>query len=123
MPPLDVTDVVQDADFVTLGLVCKRNAQTVGTDGVGVNTPQSFPFAGVVTNDRGNILNRQAEGERIEGSITVHSKFALRAGSSGYSADLVTWNGRDYVVKSVADYSSYGRGFTAANCVLLPLSG
>jgi galactose-6-phosphate isomerase len=123
MPQLDCTDIVLDPEFVTLGLICKRNAVAVGLDGLGVDTQTTTPFVGVVTNDRGDVLRRLAEGERIEGSIVIHSQFPLRAGSAGYSADIVTWQGNDYTVTALADYSSYGRGFTVANCTLKPLSG
>lgn len=123
MPQLDVTDVVLDPEFVTLGLICKRNAVMTGNDGIAVQTQTTKTFVGVVTNDRGDVLRRLAKGEHIEGSIVIHSRYPLRAGSAGYSADIVTWMGNDYTVTALADYSSYGRGFTVANCTLIPLSG
>jgi len=66
---------------------------------------------------------RLAEGSRITGSITVHSQFNLIAGADGIDADIVTWNGRQYTVTNVGDWSRFGIGFTASNCELIPLSG
>jgi len=123
MALLDVTDVLLDPDFMDTGLVCERIAQTVNDDGMGVNTTTLTPFAAVVTNDSGDILERIAAGERIKGSITLHTKFSLQDGANGLTADVVRWKGRRYTVSNVADYSHFGRGFVAANCDLIPLSG
>lgn len=123
MPLLDVSDVLLDPDFVDSSLICARSAQTVGSDGMAVNTATQIPFSGVVTNDTGDQLIRNADGSRIQGSITIHSQFRLIDGVSGFDADVVTWQGRSYVVNNVRDWSTYGQGFVAAQCVLIPLSG
>lgn len=122
MPLLDVAEILLDPDFVD-SLVCARMTQTVDDNGIAADTPTSVPFFGVVTNNIGDLLMRMAEGSRINGSITVHSQFNLVAGSDGIDADIVTWNGRQYTVTSVGDWSRFGIGFTAANCELIPLSG
>ena len=123
MARLDVSDVLLDPDFMDTGLVCERTAQTVGTNGIAVDTPTMTTFAGVVTNDSGDILQRIAEGERTKGSITIHTTFLLNDGSTGYTADVVQWRGRRYTVSNVSDYSNFGRGFVAATCDLIPLAG
>lgn len=123
MPLLDVTDVLLDPDFMSTGLVCKRSTQTVGNDGIATLTTTTTPFAAVITNADGDMLQRLSDGERIKGSITVHTPFRLNDGSAGVTADVITWQGRDYTVASVADYSHFGRGFIAAECDLIPLSG
>lgn len=124
MAQLDVTEILLDPDFMDTGLVCKRSVQTVGDNGRATNAVTSTPFAGVVTSDKGDILERIAGGERKKGSITIHTVFRLTAGSGEDSiADVVTWQGRDYTVANVNDYSHFGRGFVAASCDLLPLAG
>lgn len=124
MAQLDVTEVLLDPDFMDSGLVCKRSTQAVGDNGRAANATTSIPFAGVVTSDKGDILERLAGGERKKGSITIHTMFRLTAGSGEDSiADIVTWQGRDYTVANVNDYSHFGRGFVAASCDLLPLAG
>ncbi|WCM21362.1 hypothetical protein NDK50_07915 [Paraburkholderia bryophila] len=122
MPLLDVAEILLDPDFVD-SLVCARNIQTVGSNGLAVDAATSTPFYGVVTNNTGDLLMRLAEGSRISGSITVHSQFNLIAGAAGIDADIVTWNGRQYTVTNIGDWSRFGKGFTAANCELIPLSG
>ena len=94
MALLDVSDILLDPDFMNTGLVCERNTQTIGLDGIAVNTPALTPFSGVVTSDNGDILQRGDFGERIKGSITIHTRFALIDGTTGFTADIVRWQGR-----------------------------
>jgi len=122
MPLLDVSDVLDDPDFAD-SFVCARQVQSVGTDGLAVNTPTSIPFNGVPTSDKGDQLLRQAEGSNIAGTIMIHTHFVLRAGRDGYDADVVTWAGRKFTVTDVYDYSRFGAGFVSARAELIPLSG
>jgi hypothetical protein len=123
MPFLDVSDVLLDPDFMDLTLTVTRNAQTVGNDGNSVITSTTTPFYGVVTNLSGSVLHRVAEGEHISDTITIHSQFKLIDGQSGYDADIVNWQGLQWTVTNVNDYSQYGRGFVSATCTLRQLSG
>jgi galactose-6-phosphate isomerase len=124
MPPLlDVSEILSDPDFVDTALACIRNTQTVGPDGIAVNAKVTTPFSGVVTNDDGDIMLRQADGTFVKGSIMVHTRFVLTNGVAGIDADIVVWRGRKFTVVNVADYSTYGAGFVAASCEPLSLSG
>lgn len=131
MPLLDVSDVLTDPDFVQFGLICTRNIQIVGEDGLAVNTPTLFNFTGVVTSESGERLNRIADGERITGSILICTRFRLIDGKIGKSADIVTIparccnspNALQYTVAEVNNYSRYGLGFVEALCDLVPLHG
>lgn len=123
MARLDVTEILTDPDFADTGLICDRSTQTVGTDGIAVNNTKSIRFTGVVTSDQGDVLERMPGVERITGSITIHSRFLLKDGSPGQTADVVRWQGRRYTVSNVNDYSHFGRGFIVASCDLIPLAG
>ncbi len=123
MPLLDVSDVLLDPDFLDTTLVVTRNAQTVGSDGIAVDTPMTGPFYGVVTSMGGAVLQRVAEGARITDTITIHTQFQLIPGQEGFDADVVTWSGRQWTVTNVNSYSTYGRGFIAATCTLKKLAG
>lgn len=123
MALLDVSEVLLDPDFMDT-LTCYRKTQAVGDDGIASVTSQTIPFYGVVTSDSGDILERIATGERIKGSITIHSTFPLRDGSgSTQTADEVLFHGQMYIVSTVNDYSHFGQGFVAATCDLKPLAG
>ena len=39
------------------------------------------------------------------------------------SLDSFVYQGKRYTVSNVSDYSHFGRGFTAASCDIIPLSG
>jgi len=123
MALLDVTDILADPDFMDTGLICERVAQSVNDNGLAVNTTKLKTFSGVVTSNSGDILDRLTDGERIKGSITIHTRFKLSDGSTGFTADIVQWMGARYTVSQANDYSHFGRGFIAANCDLIPLAG
>lgn len=122
MARTDVTDALFDPDFVDR-LICERIVQTVGDDGIARNTPTEVPVYGCVTINSDAVLERTPTGERVKGAITVHTKFRLIAGDDEHTADNLRWKGRRYTVADVADNSHFGRGFCAAGCDLLPLSG
>lgn len=123
MPTLNVTRVLFSREFVDRTLVRRRNAQTVSDSGIASNVPTDTPFAGVVTNDAGDILKRFPESSYVVGSIMVHSKLHLSAGVSGQDADLMQWKGDWYTVTDLADWTTYGAGFTCALCTPLTLQG
>lgn len=123
MAQLDVTEVLLDPDFMDTGLICHRSTETTGDDGRTTVVTVDSPFSGVVTSDKGDILERLAGGERKKGSITIHTIFRLTAGSGDITADIVTWQGKDYTVSNVNDYAHFGRGFVCATCDLKPLAG
>ena len=122
MPTLDVTDLLLDPDFATTGLICIRNAEKVGEDGIAVQTPAQTTFTGVVTAGKGAVLVRQDGSSRTQDNILVHTTFRLRVSGAVYAADIVVFGGNQYTVSQVNDYSTYGRGFVAATCDLIPLT-
>lgn len=119
-PGLDVSSVLLDPLFVD-SLLCTRNQQTVGENGVATIQTTPLPFVGIVTPASGFSLERKADGEHASGSITVITRFRLQVTATGNDADIVTWNDNNYTVVNIADYSRFGRGFVQATCELLPL--
>jgi len=123
MPEIDVSAALTDPDMLDR-LTCTRTAQVLSGTGVVVTTQQQFlNFYGVVTSDRGFLLKREAAGSRVEGTITVVTKFRLQAQSPGFTADIVTWDGRQYTVVHTDPYNRYGTGFIQATCDLIPVTG
>lgn len=123
MPYLEVTELLTDPDFCEK-MLCARQPQTVNQSGIAVNAPPlNLKFRGVVTAVSGYELQRDPEGELITGTISVITRFRLRDGKAGDSADIVQIGTRSYTVTNVQDYSRFGRGFIQATCDLLPLGG
>lgn len=123
MPSLNVTRVLFSREFVDRTLVRRQNLQTVSDGGVASNATTDTPFSGVVTNDSGDILKRFPESSYIVGSIMVHSKLPLSAGKGDNDADEIQWKGDWYTVTDLADYATYGAGFTCALCTPKALRG
>lgn len=123
MPFLDVSDVLLDPDFCDRTLVCERNALSTDNSGRGVIKTEVTPFFGVVTSDKGELLQRGAVGEHASDNILVITRFKLRDAGIDATADVVQWNGKRYTVTKVNDYSTYGIGFTENICDLIPLAG
>jgi hypothetical protein len=129
MPLLDVTEVLLDPDFADPSLICRRQIQTTDDDNFPVNTPQEFPFSGVVTVDRSLEARRMAAGQNINGAILIVTQFRLTQGSKSINdgpnldADLVVYNGGLYRVTFVDPYTRYGAGFVQAHCELMGQEG
>lgn len=123
MALLDVSEILFDPDFADTGIICERSIQAIGDDGMAINDLTMITFTGVVTPDMGDVLERVDEGERIKGRITIHSRFQLRDGAEGGSADIIVWKGKRYTVSKVSDLGNFGRGFTRASCDVIPFTG
>lgn len=122
MALLDVTEVLFDPDFADT-ITCIREMQNVGGNGLASSTTTTSNFTGVVTQEDGDVMQRMPDGEMVSGSITIHTVFRLSAGGPDQNADIVTWQGRQYTVKMISDYSNFGAGFIAASCDLIPVTG
>jgi len=123
MPLLDVSEVLLDPDFCDNTLVCERNAITTDNSGRGVVKTEFTRFSGVVTSDKGELLQRGAVGEHATDNILVITRFKLRDAGIAATADVVKWNGLRYTVSKLNAYSTYGVGFVEATCEMIPLSG
>lgn len=121
---IDVSDVLLDPDFADYGLTYLRRSESVDTHGRTVLASASpITFTGVVTSDKGDILERTDSSSRVHGTIIIHTPTVLRIDGEGFDADIVTWNGKNYLVTDINDYSTYGRGFIVATCSIVPLAG
>lgn len=121
-PQLDVSDALLDPAFCDSTLQCLRRSEAVSAGGISQLSSETLGFAGVVVSDRGDQLNRDAAAERLTGSISIITKFRLRQAGISVTPDLVSYNGRQYTVTNVNDYTSYGAGFIEAVCDLVPLA-
>ena len=118
MPLLDVSNILGDPDFVDTFTVTQYT-QTISSGGMASNTANVIHSVGGVVYPNDNIdLIKMPDGEVLNGSITIVTRFRLTNGAGNRDADVVTWNGRTYQVKAVSDWSRYGAGFIEAVCQL-----
>lgn len=116
MPTLDVSDILTDPDFAESLTVIRRD-QAMNSHGRGAVLPCETTITGVVTGGSSAALLRAAEYGANSRAITVHTQFTLRDTRKGELPDIIVWKGMQYIVDAVADYSSYGAGFTSADCI------
>lgn len=121
-PLLDVTEVLTDPMFQDTEIFYTRSTEVVGSDGVAVYTPTTTQFSGVVVQTSGEDLKRLEDGSRHGGSMEIYTRTQLISGEAGLTADIVTWQGDEYTVSKVLDWSTYGRGFVRAICDLRPIT-
>lgn len=121
MPGLDVSRVLRNPLFADSATVIRTAVTVDALTGRTIEAPSETPISVVVTSDKGRNLQRNPEAALSTGSIIVHSTFRFTEGGDGVDADIVRWNGNDWTVVTVDDYSRYGAGFTVATCRLLKL--
>lgn len=113
MPDLDVSFVVNDPMLADVFAVTRR---TDVVDAFGRTNPvvdAVFPdLVGVITQQDPADLMRRDDGQMVPRKIFVASSFIFRGASVGYQPDVITWNGTEYTVTHVMNYSRFGNGLT-----------
>ncbi|MBD2803493.1 head-tail adaptor [Xenorhabdus sp. ZM] len=123
MPFLDVTEVLSDPDFCDPSLTYKRRKSVIDDDGIPSIQETIIQFSGVVTVDRSIEAQLRMSGQTVTGNILIVTTERLIAGATGHIGDIVTYQNREYLVKSVDPYTAYGAGFVQAHCELMPFDG
>ena len=118
---LDVTDVLDDPDFLDTTLVLVRRVVAQQQDGTARGAGGPLTFSGVVVPDGEQELVQTAEGNQVQGDITVFTRTALTAGDANYDADVVHWNGAAYRVIATKPWL-FGQTYTQAICALTDLN-
>jgi hypothetical protein len=114
-PSLDVNDAY-DPSFWDNIIVVRRTV-TVDQNGRGVVTEKPISTRAVVTAAGPNELQRIPEEEYFNKAIDVYSPFRFQGTSTDELGNVVThpdhilWHGSVFVVRTLDDYSGYGRGF------------
>lgn len=124
MPLLDLSRVLVNP-LLTDTFTVNRRTQAVNNYGEASTTTVATPdVGGVVFPSDENDLRRLPDMDVQAKAITVITTFALRGesetGSGGgevqFKPDVVVWNGNNFIVRVVEDYSNYGAGFIRAIC-------
>ena len=120
MPLLDVNDAF-DPSFMD-DIVVIRRSQTINAVGRGVDTPQTFSAQAVVVAASPDDLQRVPEEEWMNKTISITTAFRLQGPAIDEAgnitdADQILWHNSVYVIRSLDDFSGYGRGFVNAVAV------
>jgi galactose-6-phosphate isomerase len=122
VPSIDVNEVILGGDIAGEAFQVIRRRQTM-VDGMAVEVETLLTgMVGAIAPTGDNSLVR-AEGftEQNE-TLQVVTNFMLRgpsrtADDAEWMADLVVWQGSRYIVRTVNNFSQYGRGFIQAECL------
>lgn len=118
MALLDVSDVLFDPDFQQpYGTVMLITAvSSVGDNGIAVYTTAAPVALNCVIQPV--VINQSLlpDLSRVEARIQVYTRTRLNTLTDTSPADLITWQGKTYVVMSVEDYSRFGGGYVRATC-------
>lgn len=118
MPDLDLNDLLSDTDIAGTQIVITRAKRTVNTSGMTVDAPYTIVTYGSVTPASGTDLQQFPEEQRLLAHILVIVPVMLVALSYTNAPDLVVYNGQNYRVMTVQDYSLFGGGFYVGTCQL-----
>lgn len=104
-----------------------RRKQVVNNFGqVKTNVERTDNVLGVVFPEGLNDLARRAEAQTNTKSIVIITRFGLRGESETvdgceFQPDIVKWNGSNFLVVRLEDYSRYARGYIKATATSMDI--
>lgn len=115
MPNLDVSFVTQDPMLADTFTVTRRK-DVVGSNGrTTIVIDKVFTrIMGVVTPESPADMIRRDDSQSSVRTITIATAFMLQGEHTGHQSDIVTWDGTQYTVKTIAGYRRFGRGMCLA---------
>lgn len=100
-----------------------RRPVSIDSNGRGTVSPHSLGLQyGVVVPPSATSLDRLSDYGVISKAIQVITPFRLYFLTEGYQPDYIIYQGDQFIVASLSDYSQFGRGFVSATCILTQAS-
>jgi galactose-6-phosphate isomerase len=121
MATIDLSDIVDDVDF-DMEFRVVQAIEIVGSNGRATFTNKTIKTHGSVQPATPRGLQLLPDSVRVEGALTIYTRYPLRINDGVRAADTVLWEGRRYVVSNVQPWSQWGRGFINATCTLHDLT-
>jgi hypothetical protein len=116
MPDLDVSDAYIDPSTADRFTVIRR-AETINGNGRSELITSTIPnLIGAVYPTGDNSLVRTEDYQISRKTLTVVTSFRLQLSAPGYQPDIVVWNGDNFIVRALQDYSGFGSGMIVAEC-------
>ncbi len=123
MATIDVSELMDDPDFVDGVTVFRRNT-AIGSNGRQTITEiRTDNVNAIVQPASGDVVAKLPEGARIDGAMSVWTRYTLRAMATGVQPDEIEWRGRRYVVSTLNDFDNWGAGYTNAIMTLKTVPG
>lgn len=104
---MDLSEAVTDPDMAESFVILRATGQ-FGLGGWQQNAPVAIPGFGVVSIAKAQDMEMIPEGDRISGSIVIHStqELLLTNEDTNQMADQVVWMGDVYRVYASGDYGN-----------------
>ena len=116
MATLDVSDIPGCIEFSDRFDVVRR-AETITQSGRSSITQVIVAgILGTIYATGDNRLQRQADYELGNKTLTICTKYRLQMAAPKQQPDVVLYRGNQYLVSNVEDFSQYGDGFVVAEC-------
>lgn len=122
MPDIDLSDTILDAAVAGEPFVAITRAETVnefGESTIEVTSAQAWGSIGPVGDN--SLLREEgldAQNKTLRVITNTFLTGGARIGAQSYKPSVVVWNGNYYQVKVLEDFSNYGAGFVAADCIM-----
>lgn len=97
--------------------VIHRMTRTADLSGRAETATEEIAATGVIQPSKGEDLDRLEESDRGDQAVTVWTSTPLTSGTETNLPDEIEWRGTRYMVRHVADWEDYGKGFCRAICV------
>jgi len=121
MPMMDLSVALTNPYTLDTCIVLRRQ-QVVNNFGEGKMTINRIPnVRGVIYPDGQEGLTREAARQVNAKTIVIITRFALRGESETtdqvqFQPDVIEWNGNQFLVTDVKDYSNFAKGFVQCTC-------
>lgn len=120
MALLDVSEALHDPLFNSSFDVLRR-IEEVNVLGRSETIPKTFKDKeGTIVPASNEDLDRLDDAQRQNRAISILTTFRLQGPTTDKQADIIIWQGDQYVVATVDLFTHYGDGFTQVIAVLLP---
>jgi hypothetical protein len=117
MGRIDVSDVLNDPDFVDPMIIIRRTASVTAL-GENSLSERKINALGSVQPASGKTLSRLPEELRIENMMSFWTNTLLSADKAGGYPDQIIYKNNRYNIKTVFDWSAWGDGWTEGLCVM-----
>jgi hypothetical protein len=115
MPTHDVSEAF-DPSFLDNFTIIRR-VQHVNQYGRVEIVEGRWTGVGVVVASSPNDLQRLPEMQYFNKAVTIYTQWKLQGPAPNMQPDEIIWHGSQYLVRSLEDYSGYGRGFISCVCL------
>jgi hypothetical protein len=107
MANISVSQLLFDPDFVD-PVTVRRQVEVVGDDGLVTYTVQTFDIVASVQSMGGDNLFVDTDRSRATGTYEVITTFPLVVATDTTSADIVIWQGVEFIVTNVGRFGNFG---------------